>query len=291
MFVKHDMSYVGDTANKLLEKGYADLTVHSLWFDRYFTEEQKMKNRELGSSMSVEEWSAYCDNISKSLEQPMKEVLKKFVERYDIHQVSEETSTMTHYKSDWDLFFHSNRGWNGKTWMDSFDLTFNKDRTAEQNMKLLDEILLLLETLEYDNIYCRVQYTALYDEKNLAEEGIRICEELAGKVIYYCGYEGKIKEVPSSQGVKEFGFFKKSAKRKYFPVKYSTVIAEYGEPYRMYLYDIFLDGAYIGDQGDGEFRTKEEAQADADDYIISELSAEYNRPVSDFKVTVYKANY
>lgn len=289
MFVKKDLSYVGDTANKLLEKGYAQLSVHSLWFDRYFTEEQKMKNRELGSSMSVEEWSAYCDNISKSLEQPMKEVLKKFVERYDIHQVSEETSTMTHYNSDWDLFFHSNRGWNGKTWMDSFDLTFNKGRTAEQNMKLLDEILLLLETLEYDNIYCRVQYTVVYDEERLAEEGIRICEELAGKVIYYCGYEGKIKEVAGSNGAKEFGFFKKRARGKYFPVKYSELVANYAEP--KLLYDIFLDGACVGNQGDGEFYTEVEAQADADDYIISELSAEYNRPVSDFKVTVYKANY
>ena len=274
MFVKQDMSYIGDTANKLLEKGYAELTVHSLGFDRYFTEEQKMKNRELGSSMSVEEWSAYCDSISKALEQPMTEVLGKI---------------MTHYNSDWDLYFHSNRGWNGKTWMDSFDLTFNMGRTAEQNMKLLDEILLLLETLEYDNIYCRVQYTVVYDEERLAEEGIRICEELAGKVIYYCGYEGKIKEVAGSNGAKEFGFFKKRARGKYFPVKYSELVANYAEP--KLLYDIFLDGACVGNQGDGEFYTEVEAQADADDYIISELSAEYNRPVSDFKVTVYKANY
>ena len=48
---------------------------------------------------------------------------------------------------------------------------------------------------------------------------------------------------------------------------------------------------YIGDSGDLEFDTKEEAQADADDYIISELSKEYCRPVSDFDVLIYKSQY
>lgn len=54
-----------------------------------------------------------------------------------------------------------------------------------------------------------------------------------------------------------------------------------------YLYNIRLDGQIVGDNGDLEFITKEEAQADADDYIISELSKEYNKKVSDFIVEIY----
>ena len=57
------------------------------------------------------------------------------------------------------------------------------------------------------------------------------------------------------------------------------------------LYDIILDEQIVGDSGDMEFYTKAEAQADADDFIISELSKEYNRKVSDFKVSLYKAIY
>lgn len=58
-----------------------------------------------------------------------------------------------------------------------------------------------------------------------------------------------------------------------------------------FLYDITLDGEYIADSGDLEFNTEKEAQADADDFIISELSKECGRPVRDFGVLIYKALY
>lgn len=58
-----------------------------------------------------------------------------------------------------------------------------------------------------------------------------------------------------------------------------------------YMYDIFLDklerGSLVGTNGDLTFDTKEEAQADADDYIISELSKEYNAKVNEFRVQIY----
>ena len=62
-----------------------------------------------------------------------------------------------------------------------------------------------------------------------------------------------------------------------------------------WLYDIVLprDGKYIlvGDQGDEEFDTKEEARADADDYIISMLEKEYNAKAREFEVNCYQAQY
>lgn len=229
MYVKKDVSYISETARKLMRKGYGKLTVFSLWFNRYFTEDQKMKNLEMSKTMSVEEWSSYCDSIAKALEVPMTEILNKFIEKYDIHQVSEETSTMDHYKSDWDLFFHCNKGWDGRTYMDSFDLSFNKNRTPEQNMQLLDEIIEMIESMEYDNVSCRIQYDIAIDEEKLKEDGIHICEEIAGKMVYYCGIEGKIKEVSDCHGVKEYGFFKKRARGYYHPVNFKELVANYNE--------------------------------------------------------------
>ena len=58
----------------------------------------------------------------------------------------------------------------------------------------------------------------------------------------------------------------------------------------IYMYDIFLDkldcGNLVGTNGDIVFDTESEAQADAD-YIISELSNEYNVKPSEFRVEIY----
>ena len=57
------------------------------------------------------------------------------------------------------------------------------------------------------------------------------------------------------------------------------------------LYDITLDEMVVGNSGDMEFDTEAEAKADANDFIIGELSKEYNREIDDFKVLIYKALY
>lgn len=54
-----------------------------------------------------------------------------------------------------------------------------------------------------------------------------------------------------------------------------------------YIYDIYLDGKCIGNSGDETFDTKEEARADADDYIISWLERIYHRSARDFEVDIY----
>ena len=57
--------------------------------------------------------------------------------------------------------------------------------------------------------------------------------------------------------------------------------------YDKYLYDISLDGEYIGDQGDGSFDTEDKAREDAESYIRDELMEEYNRPFEDFVIECY----
>ena len=59
-----------------------------------------------------------------------------------------------------------------------------------------------------------------------------------------------------------------------------------------YIYDIVLDklkdGACVGNSGDEIFDTKEEALADADDYILSHLADEYKARPSEFNVVIYE---
>ncbi len=58
-----------------------------------------------------------------------------------------------------------------------------------------------------------------------------------------------------------------------------------------WLYDITLDGDYVGDQGDAEFDTKDEAIEDAKDFIHNALLKEYKRENKDFSIECYQAAY
>ena len=59
----------------------------------------------------------------------------------------------------------------------------------------------------------------------------------------------------------------------------------------MWIYDIILKGKCVGNSGDFEFKTKDEARADADDYCISELSNEYGVEPRDFKINIYQSQH
>lgn len=177
--------------------------------------------------MCREEWNEYYDEFSKSLDKSMTEILKCFINKYNIHQVSEETSTMEHYRSNWDLYFYSNRGWNGKDYMDYFSLSFNDRRTLEQNMYLLEEIISLVDAMEYENIGCRIQYDAAIDEKSVKEAAYNIIEKLVGKFISYRGMIGKIKVIKEENGIKEYGFFKKGARNRYYSISDTEILAFY----------------------------------------------------------------
>lgn len=58
-----------------------------------------------------------------------------------------------------------------------------------------------------------------------------------------------------------------------------------------WLYDIYLDDFCVGNQGDEAFDTKEEAEADALNFINNGLSDEYKRHAEDFKIGCYQAMF
>ena len=56
-----------------------------------------------------------------------------------------------------------------------------------------------------------------------------------------------------------------------------------------WLYDIFLDGSIVGNQGDEAFDTKDEAVIDANIYIEEYLAKEYEVNGDEFVVEYYQA--
>lgn len=64
---------------------------------------------------------------------------------------------------------------------------------------------------------------------------------------------------------------------------------EYGNTEGKWLYDIFLDDCFVGNQGDSAFDTKEEAEIDANEHLELALANEYNRNADDFKIEYYQA--
>lgn len=55
MYISKDFSYISTNETMLMDKGYGKMSVHSIHFDRHYSEEQMKKNRLLAESMTREE--------------------------------------------------------------------------------------------------------------------------------------------------------------------------------------------------------------------------------------------
>lgn len=225
MEFKHDYSYIRN--KELIDLGYADMDVHSLNFDRYYTEEEKKQNSERAKAMTSEEHTNYCKVISKEVGLKLLGVLNELDKKYDIHRVSKEKSTSEHYRSNWDLFFYSNKGWNGQDHFDHMKISFNDRRNLEDNKQLLSEIMALLESLDVDGIMCRIQHDLNLHEDEIEKKAEEISEELLGRFVLYNDMMGKIKVVSDEDGIKTYGFFKKGAKKKYYTLSNSYLVARF----------------------------------------------------------------
>lgn len=225
MKITDDYSYIRNKT--LIDAGYSSLTVHSIHFDRYFTEEEKEKNRNEALHLSSSEWTERCHEISRQLAPQMKEIIAVLEKMYDIHQTKPENSTIEHYHSNWDLSFWSNGGIENPE-LDYFNLTFNGNRTPDENMALLNELRPIIESMDYKNIQCRIQYggTQTLEQKVRTEaDGLAIIKDLAesNKMINFCGMTGKVRKLDSF-GAQEYGFFKKGAKTRYYSISPSEAI-------------------------------------------------------------------
>lgn len=200
------------TNTHLIEAGYAELTVHSLRFDRFYTEEEKEQNRQAAESMTVEEWHNRCEESSKEIYRQMMEIIPLFEKCGIIYRVVPVTN-YGYYESSNNLHFYSNKGWNGRDYFDYFTLSFDKNKPAEEIITFKNEFVSMLENTNVDtpNIRCIVKYADKPNEKKLAEDAEIICKKLEGKTIEYGNMKGKIKRLGDC-----WTFWKLRAKRTYY---------------------------------------------------------------------------
>lgn len=228
MYITEDYEYLNSQDKRFVELGLAKLGVHSLNFDRHYTDIQKIDNREFAEKYgnTSTEWSERCEKETKRFHDLACSFLQVLGEKYSMHQYNSHN-----YHDDWDMFYYSNTGWNGKDYFDFFSLSFDYERrTFQQNMDMIQEIKQIGMQFN-DFLGCRVQYKAIYDSKKAKEIVKNNVHKILNKMIYCNGYDGKIKWVECNN---EYGFFKKGAKKKYWCMSNEELLL------------ILYDNGYIG---------------------------------------------
>lgn len=225
MIIFHNYNYV---STQLIDAGLASLSFYAIHFYGYYTEEEKMQKLAAAKKCTPLEWSALCNEETRKITEQMKRIIL-LLDGYDIHQFTKETSTIVHYQSDWDFFFSSNKGWNGRNFFDRFSLNANNKRTAAANMELLERFLSMLENADIDapNIKCEIQYTAVPDKAAIEKAALSIIEQIAEKTIKYNGAEGKIKKYCNGSGFDSFAFFKKGARKKCYSIDPINIVLSF----------------------------------------------------------------
>lgn len=225
MLINKNFNYVSGNEKELIKRGYGELSINSINFNRYYSEEEKINNRNIANTMNNVEWSKHCEEIQEKFGIMFDEIVEKFADsKYNIHQLTDDTSGLEHYKSDWDLYYYCNRGWNNSNYMDFFRLSFNNNRSVEENLNLLNELIDFIKKLDYKNISCTIQYTFIPNEEKINDRYINLCEKLQGKFIEFSGMVGKIKIVKEMENYKEYGFFKKGSRKKYYSISRENLI-------------------------------------------------------------------
>lgn len=218
MLITHDYSY---TNKNLIKNGYAVYGIHSLNFDRYFTEEEMTQNRQFAEQYGAmsQEWIERCEQSGREICKQMKTMMEVLNKKYAICQYNPQVKYGEH-----DLYFYSNRGWNGNEWYDYIQLCFNDKLDTDRNNQILNELLELATDMELKNVLCCVQYDTIVDNEKLYIDAIKIYKDLKGKFINFKGHVGKIKEISEYDGKKQYGFFRKGAKKYYKALSYEEIV-------------------------------------------------------------------
>jgi len=70
--IKKDMSYLSEKDLKAIENGIAELTVHSINLNRYFTESEKENNVAKARQLSEDQKTKYYEEQTKKFASKMK---------------------------------------------------------------------------------------------------------------------------------------------------------------------------------------------------------------------------
>ena len=205
-----DFKYISATEKELINKGYGKLTVHSIHFDRFVSDEEIEKNRTF--DMNSIEWTKHCDDVWSKWSEAGYRLMDMVSEKYNVYQYN------GNYDNDYQLFFCSNKGWNGKDYMTGFSLTFNSDKSVEYNMELLNNLKLFLSDCS-DTFTCRVQYDTAVDWNSLDDYVKANIGKIKDKMVSFGVRKGKVKCVGyGTNNSMQYGFFRKGARKYYTPL-------------------------------------------------------------------------
>lgn len=210
IYFAEDESYMTEADWLLIEKGAAEIGVHSLKIDRYFSEERKEANRQLAARLTDQQWSAHCDESKASGATKIKRMVDKLTESLTVYQYNQKVG----YQDDWDLYFFCLNGD-----MSYVTLSPNKRKSPQSQWDTINKALALLSRAGEEDIKVTIQYKAIYKEEKVNEMVEKAAGRILEKTIDYKGNKGKIKIVGKTEsGGTRYGFFKSRARKNYLPV-------------------------------------------------------------------------
>lgn len=224
MKFNEDYHYITEIANKMIEKGYADLDLHSIRINAFISEEQMANNRKAVDTLSREKWSLRCDEFDKVQNKKVEKILDILSQYFVMYGYKDKTIQYRNRKNldyqdgyEWDLFCNFGEGRDAR-------LSFNNHgKTLEQRYSDLAKIKEILKDYEDESITLDIQYTQSFHNDELKENAQKVYTNLKDKFINIGSMTGKIKPVPKYNddyfGTEcQYGFFKKGSKNKYYKI-------------------------------------------------------------------------
>lgn len=96
MIVTEDFSHISKVSKEQALKGYAELSVHSLVFDRYFTDEQIAENNRQFKALSQEQRNERSKKTSLNAYESLLAIIQRLSEKYRIYQYDENLQNHEH---------------------------------------------------------------------------------------------------------------------------------------------------------------------------------------------------
>ena len=214
IMIKEDKSYLSSGDLFAIERGYAELDVHSIRIDREsFTEVEKAENSKMYDTMNREEWNAYCNLIPDETSLKIKPLIEALSNKFKIYQYKHDD---IEYRSKWDLFFWCNSGNDEGRDLSYITLSTNTTKTVKERIMDVEQVIEAIKEIGFNGIDISIQYCIKYDDEKLKEMAASYFETIRNDFVNYSGQDGKIKVIGTDyKGNTCYGFFKKGARSKY----------------------------------------------------------------------------
>lgn len=206
-----------------VNKGYAKLDLYSLQLNGYFTDEEKKHNLEIANTMTPNEYSNHCEQFRTDIAEKITKVVDLLNSKFSIYQYSNSVN----YNSAWDLFFWCNC--NGKERDMSYcTLSFNKNATIETKYSILNAVKAELADLDIPNIAVGIQYSLSYNDEIIQKDADSFFDLMQSKQVEYRMLgKGTVRIVSETNNIRQYGFFKNKARKRFYPLTPLEVIEIY----------------------------------------------------------------